>query len=215
MPFSKMKRIIVLVIVLSLSLSASAKKGFLVKAGLSSSNMDLNKEVATVISEDILSGSFFKNFTGYHVGFGYLTGTWNGLRLQPELIYNVRGTRVDDATLWRMGYLEVPLNIQWGVDLIVMRPFLQISPCIGYDFLNNTSSTQSGQALGPVTADANRLEYGFSVGGGLDVLSSFQISLSYNWNFGSVANLSAYQDQVKGIERQNARCLQVSFAYFF
>ena len=88
-----------------------------------------------------------------------------------------------------MGYLEMPLNVQWGLDLIVMRPFIQVAPCIGYDFLNNTSETAAGHALGTVTTDANRLEYGLSVGGGLDILNSFQISVNYNWNFGPVALL--------------------------
>ena len=66
-----------------------------------------------------------------------------------------------------------------------------------------------------MTTDANRLEYGLSVGGGLDILNSFQISVNYNWNFGPVANLDAYQDKVVGIERKNARCLQISLAYIF
>jgi hypothetical protein len=81
--------------------------------------------------------------------------------------------------------------------------------------MNNTTSTPAGNALGTVTTDANRLEYGLSVGGGLDVLNSFQISVNYNWNFGPVANLTAYQDEVAGIERRNARCLQISLAYIF
>ena len=210
-----MKRFFVILAALLICFTASARGGFLVKAGLSNSNMDLNRDVASVISEDVLSGAFFKNFTGYHVGVGYRTGTWSGLRLQPELLYNVRGTRVDDATRWSMGYLEMPLNVQWGLDLIVMRPFIQVAPCIGYDFLNNTSETAAGHALGTVTTDASRLEYGLSVGGGLDILNSFQISVNYNWNFGPVANLDAYQDKVVGIERKNARCLQVSLAYIF
>ena len=210
-----MKRIIVVVATLLIGLTASARGGFLVKAGLSNSNMDLNKDVAEVISEDVFSGAFFKNFTGYHVGVGYRTGTWSGLRFQPELLYNVRGTRVDDSTKWTMGYLEMPLNLQWGLDLIVMRPFIQVAPCIGYDFMNNTTTSPAGNALGPVTTDANRLEYGLSVGGGLDIMNSFQISVNYNWNFGPVANLSEYQDEVVGIERKKARCLQISLAYIF
>lgn len=210
-----MKRLLTIALALVLSLSAFARGGFLVKAGLSNSNMDLNKDVATVISDDVLSGAFFKNFTGYHVGVGYRTGTWSGLRFQPELVYNVRGTRVDDATRWTMGYLEMPLNLQWGLDLIVLRPFIQVAPCIGYDFMNNTSDTAAGNALGTVTTEANRFEYGLSVGGGLDIMNSLQLSVNYNWNFGPVANLTAYKDRVESIERRNARCLQISLAYIF
>ena len=102
-----------------------------------------------------------------------------------------------------------------GLDLIVLRPFIQVAPTIGYDFMNGTSDTASGQALGNVTLDANRLEYGLSVGGGIDLLNTLQLSVNYNWNFGYVANLSAYKEQVAGIERKYARCLQVSLAYLF
>ena len=53
------------------------------------------------------------------------------------------------------------------------------------------------------------------LGGGLDLMNRVQISVNYNWNFGPVANLSAYKDKVGSIERRNARCLQISLAYMF
>lgn len=209
-----MKKVVSLIAALMLCCNAFAG-GFLVKAGLSNSNMDLNQDVGSVISREILGGSFFKNFTGYHIGAGFRTDSWNGFKLQPELLYNVRGTRVDDLTNWKMSYLEMPVNLQWGLDLVILRPFLQVAPCIGYNFSNTTSSTDAGGALGRVTTNANRFEYGISVGGGLDLMNMIQLSLTYNWNFGAVADLSEYQDQVAGIERRNARCLQFSLAYLF
>jgi uncharacterized membrane protein YjgN (DUF898 family) len=201
---------------LLVSVSASARGGFLVKAGLSSSNMDINTAVATVISEE-LSSSMFAHFTGYNVGVGYRTGSWNNFKLQPELTYNVRGTRIDDLTRWKMAYLEMPLNVQWGIDLILLRPYLQVSPFIGYDFLNETSDTSAGNTLERhnVTSGASRFEYGLGVGGGIDLINRFQLSFSYNWNFGPVANLEAYKEQIAGIDRRKARCLQISLAYFF
>ena len=200
---------------LLLSMSASAQ-GFLIKAGISNSNMDLNRDVASVIS-DVFSSSTFKNFTSYNVGIGYRTASWNNFKLQPELIYNVRGTRIDDLTNWKMAYLELPVNVQWGIDLILLRPYLQVAPFVGYDFLNVTSDTTAGNTLNDhkVTTDANRFEYGVSVGGGIDLLNRIQVSITYNWNFGDVANLDDYKDQIAGIERRNARCLQVSMAYLF
>ena len=53
------------------------------------------------------------------------------------------------------------------------------------------------------------------MGGGLDLMNMIQLSLTYNWNFGQVADLSEYQDQIAGIKRSNARCLQFSVAYLF
>lgn len=214
-----MKRIVSLaaasVAGLLLSLSASAG-GFLIKAGLSNSNMDLNHDIATVIS-DVLSESSFKNFTNFNVGIGYRTDSWNGFKLQPELLYNVRGTRIDNITNWKMSYLELPVNVQWGIDLILLRPFLQVAPYIGYDFQNVTSDTLPGRTLDDhnVTTGANRFEYGLSAGGGIDLLNRIQLSVTYNWNFGAVANLEAYKDQIAGIARLKARCLQISMAYMF
>ncbi len=209
-----MKKIVSLLAALMLCGNAFAG-GFLVKAGLSNSNMDMNRDVGSVISGDILGGSFFKNFTGYHIGAGIRTDSWNGFKLQPELLYNVRGTRVDDLTNWKMSYLEMPINLQWGLDLVILRPYLQVAPCIGYNFSNSISNTEAGGALEKVTSSANRFEYGLSVGGGLDLMNMIQLSLTYNWNFGQVADLSEYQDQIAGIKRSNARCLQFSVAYLF
>ena len=197
-----------------LSVSALAQGGFLFKAGLTNSNMDLNRDVATVVS-DVFSDSFFSDFTSYNIGIGYRTGSWNNFKLQPELIYNVRGTRIDDLTQWRMAYLELPLNVQWGLDLIVMRPYLQVAPFVGYDFKNYTSDTATGNTLGEITSAANRFEYGLSAGGGIDLMNRIQLSITYNWNFGEVANLDAYKEQIEGITRRNAYCLQFSMAYFF
>ncbi len=197
-----------------ISVSALAEGGFLIKAGLTSSNMDLNRDVATVVSE-VFSDSFFSNITSYNLGIGYRTGSWNNFKLQPELIYNVRGTRIDDLTQWKMAYLELPLNIQWGIDLIILRPYLQVAPFVGYDFKNTTSDTVAGNTLGDITTEANRFEYGVSLGGGLDLLNRIQLSVTYNWNFGEVANLEAYKDQISGITRRNAYSLMFSMAYFF
>ena len=187
--------------------------GFLFKAGLSNSNMDLNQDIANVVS-DVFTDSFFSDFTCYNIGFGYRTGSWNNFKLQPELVYNVRGTRIDEFTQWKMSYLELPLNLQWGLDLIIMRPYIQVAPFVGYDFKNVVSDTETGNALGDITTNANKFEYGFSIGGGIDLMDRIQLSLSYNWNFGDVANLEAYKDRISGITRQNARCLQFSMAYF-
>ena len=210
-----MKRFLVLALALSLSLSSFARGGFLVKAGYSNSNMDLNRDISTVISEDVFSDASFRNLSGYHVGVGYRTGSFSGLRFQPELVYNLRGTHIDDTTAWKMGYLEMPLNLQWGLDLILLRPYVQVSPCIGYNLVNNISDTDAGRALDEITAAANKLEYGLGVGGGLDIMNLIQISVNYNWNFGSVANLEAYQERVSDIKQSKPSCLQVSLAFLF
>ena len=203
---------VALLVSLSAALRADAKGDWLIKGGVSNSNLDLNRDIATVVSE-IFSKTYFSTYTGYNVGVGYQTDSWNGLKLQPELLYNICGTTVDDATAWRMGYLRGSLGLQWGLDLVVLRPFLQVSPYAGYDFSNNViGNTEVSQKMGDIAANASRLAYGVGLGGGIDLLNRMQISVSYDWNFGYVANLEAYAAKLKGIERKNATCLQLSLA---
>jgi len=213
-----MKRIIASAVVLLISLSSSfmAKAGgdWLIKAGVSNSNLDLNRDIATVVS-DVFSKTYFDTYTGFNVGVGYQTGSWNGLKLQPELLYNICGTTVDDATAWSMGYLRGTAGLQWGIDFVVFRPFLQVTPYVGYDFSSKViGDTEVGRRMLDFSNNANKLAYGVGLGGGIDIFNRIQLAVSYDWNFGYVANVEEYAAQLKGITRKNATCLQLSLAIF-
>lgn len=213
-----MKKILTSAVILLLSFCtsfrASAEGDWLIKAGVSNSNLDLNRDIATVVSE-VFSRTYFNTYTGFNVGVGYQTDSWNGLKLQPELLYNICGTTVDDATAWSMGYLRGAAGIQWGLDFVVFRPFLQVTPYIGYDFSNKVSGeTEVGRRMLDITTNASRLAYGVGIGGGIDVFNRVQLAVSYDWNFGYVADLEAYAASLMGIKRKNATCLQLSLAIF-
>ena len=60
----------------------------------------------------------------YHVGITAQLPLFSGLAIQPSLLYQVKGTSVDniDDAQWKdfqtkVGYLELPVQIQWGPDL--------------------------------------------------------------------------------------------------
>lgn len=131
-----------------------------------------------------------------------------GLILQPEIAYVSKGStfRGDVNLDVRMGYVEVPLGIQYGLDLIFFRPFLELSPYIGYAVSN---SWESKSLLEDVTwNDINRLEYGLGVGAGVDVWK-LQVKVKYNWNFGNLTDL------IEQINKANFRGLELSLAFFF
>jgi hypothetical protein len=99
-----------------------------------------------------------------------------------------------------MGYLELPVSFQWGPDLLLFRPFVDVSPYIGYALVYDASF----QVLGNVGAqlimnnkggwgNINRFEYGVGVGGGIEVWK-FQLVCRYNWNFGSLLNMNLNGD---------------------
>ena len=123
------KKLIVLtafcVMLMGANFNANAQH-LIVKAGLSYSNLDLNSKIG-----DLASSFKIGNYTGYHFGLGFQTGKTLGFSLQPELLYNVKGSKLNDNISWTMNYLEVPVNIQWGPDLVVCRPYIMASPYVG------------------------------------------------------------------------------------
>ena len=133
--------------------------------------------------------------TGYHAGITYKFDLPLGFAIQPSVLYHMKGSVVKDAYEngssldLKTGYVEVPVSFQWGPDLILFRPFLDVTPFVGYG-LNNSISGHP-QALDTImTSDnqwevLNRVEYGLGLGVGLDVWR-LQVIGRYNWNFGSL-----------------------------
>jgi hypothetical protein len=87
-----------------------------------------------------------------------------------------------------VGYLELPVSVQWGPDLLLFRPFLDVTPFVGYA-VNSTIKTEALNALEVVTKNdwdgfsMNRFSYGLGLGGGIEVWR-LQFICRYNWNFG-------------------------------
>lgn len=125
--------------------------------------------------------------TGYHAGLTYQIDLPFGFAIQPSVLYHVKGhllyqsqgslaeapifdQEVYDA--YKTGYVEVPVSLQWGPDLILFRPFLDVTPFVGYGVQYNRS-----------WEGYQRLEYGLGTGVGLEFWR-IQLVGRYNWNFG-------------------------------
>lgn len=141
-----------------------------------------------------------ESVVGYHAGITYKFDLPFGFAIQPSLLYHMKGSMIKDAVDTRSyldmkaGYLELPLSVQWGPDLILFRPFLDVTPFIGYGLNNNFSGYSSTwEAIRDIKNQwdgMNRLEYGLGLGVGLDVWK-IQIIGRYNWNFGSLFDSSS------------------------
>lgn len=132
--------------------------------------------------------------TGYHAGITYKFHLPVGFAIQPSLLYHMKSSLVEGAIAdvstfnYKMGYLEVPVSLQWGPDLLMFRPFLDVTPFFGYA-LNNELD---GPAVAAASEDTknkwegiNRVEYGLGLGAGLEVWK-LQLVCRYNWNFGNL-----------------------------
>lgn len=145
-----------------------------------------------------------KTITQWHAGLAYKLNLPLGFHVQPAVLYNVKGANLSE-TDFSVGYLELMASVQWGIDLILLRPFLDVSPYVGYA-VNSVGDLSALWKNG-----GNHLEYGAGIGGGLDIWR-FQIVARYNWNFGSLFNSTGAYETLKNA---NFRGVTLSLAYFF
>lgn len=169
--------------------------------------------------------------TKYNVGVTYQLKLPHGFSIQPSLLYHVKGARIgeisgipESSLDLTAGYLELPVSFQWGPDLLLFRPFLDVSPYIGVG-LNN----RLGYSIGEVRFDDTniwqnaglaRMEYGLGLGIGIEIWR-FQVTGRYNWNFGPLYKEKEGMDQTAAALTQGAfssgnfRGLTLSLSFLF
>ncbi len=179
-----MKRIfLILGILLCTSFAMSAKGGFGIKAGLNFQSLD------DIKFSDI--NYTINRKTGWNAGILYKISLPLGFAVQPELMYtHSRGIGKDtksgslglDQGEYTIDNLQLPIGIQWGVDLFMFRPYLQVVPYIG-------CTLSSSCSIEGVKCDKNNFQYGVGIGAGLDIWK-FQLSGRYCWDLGKVGKYS-------------------------
>lgn len=195
-----MKRIITLVAVAAASLfmAARAHAQFGIVGGITSSKTEMTT------AEDVKSMSL------YHAGVTYKVNLGAGFAIQPSVLYQVKGASLGELNSSssedfkvKTGYVEVPVGLQWGPDLMVFRPFVMAEPFIGYQV---TSSDRGADSVEGWTEQAkNKFEYGFGVGGGLEIAGNIQLSVQWFNNMGSMvredsASSGSFSEKVKNFK---------------
>ena len=207
-----MKRILALVAVAaaSLVLASRAHAQFGIIGGLTSSKTEL----ANATSEDI------KAISLYHAGLTYKFDLGVGFAIQPSLLYQVKGTSIGEMNTSaaeefkvKTGFVEVPVSFQWGPDLMAFRPYLFAEPFVGYQVNSADRGIESVQ--GWKEQAKNKFEYGFGLGGGLEIAGSIQLSVQWFNNLGKMvkedaASSGSFSDKVK-----NFKGIKFSLAILF
>lgn len=204
-----MKRILIIVtsLLVLISASASAQTRWGVTAG-----MNFNTSKFTQVD--------VKAKTGWSAGITCLVDLPLGFSLQPSLLYHQKGANLTDEISQKMGFLELPVSVQWGPDLLLFRPFLDVTPYIGYALSSEFKASVAGLNIsGSSWAGKERLEYGLGLGAGINVWK-LQILARYNWNFGSLYNVEGWSDikpNLKGLDSENENFggVSVSLAFLF
>lgn len=177
-----MKRILALAVlaVLAFGVSASAQhynnNRFGIVGGLTSSSTDIG-DIST------------KTISKYHLGIAGEFPLGGGFALQPGAVFQVKGISLDrfadasgkeiaESFETKVGYIEIPVQIQWGPDLMLFRPYGFLEPFAGYRL------KEWGNAPVKVEDEFKEIEYGLGAGVGLE-LGIFQISAKYFHHFAS------------------------------
>ena len=178
---------LLLVSILCLGVLNAGAQGFIVKGGWNYSKSDI---------KDIKDGH-----SGWQVGVGFQTGSAYGFSFQPELLYKVDGLKFSDGAKLDMNKLELPLNVQWGPDLLIARPFVFAGPYFGYNFKTRGKNLTEAEVKA-----LNNFEWGVGIGLGINIWK-LQVAGKYNWNFGTFADVDSAQtamahfDSLKGHPR--------------
>ena len=197
-----MKRILlVLASVLVLASFSASAKGFGIAAG-----MNFNSTKIKDVKMDAQAG--------WNVGLTYAFNLPLGFSLQPSLVYSQKSALVETVTDTKqtVGSINLPVSVQWGPDLLVARPFVDVTPYVGYSLFNKAK----GDILDDIKG-GNGFEYGLGVGAGLNVWK-IQAIVRYNWNFGVLGSLKDFTDiQVGNLtpEDQTYGGISVHLAFFF
>lgn len=219
-----MKKFLSLAVALLLLTSyAGAQSRFGIKAGLNFNTLQDVTESGSVENA-------WKAQTGYHFGVAWqIKVPLLGLAIQPELMYSKVRTSFTDAYLntpntgpgfvapqspvlfspteIELDYLTLPINLQLGIDLLVLRPFIVVSPYVSF-------ALQKGADLEDQDWDnINRFNYGVGAGVGVDIWK-LQVMAKYNWGLGKLesATNTTWEQKYKDAKLQG---FQVSVAFLF
>ena len=216
-----MKKLIVIVASLLIAVSAHAQLGVI--AGITSSQTSFKDLEAA--NEAIQAA------TQYHVGLTFKLGLGNMLAIQPSVIYNVKGAKVsalggvtDVADFdYKNGYLEVPVQLQVGFGLgDLARVYAIAEPFVGMQLSNEIIGSVVANKKDLSEVDfADKLEYGFGLGAGVELIKHVQVAVRYFWNLGGVqdANVNSAAAAINLLKdtasSKNANGVMASVALLF
>lgn len=203
-----MKKAIIAIAALFIAFT-SANAQFGVVAGLTSSSSNIEEAAESI-----------KSVNMYHVGVTYKIGIGNMLAVQPALIYNVKGSRLDalagvEDINFKTGYLELPVQVQLGFGVgSLARVYGFAEPFVG---LAITNKTKFGEIVDKGWDNlAQKFEYGVGLGAGVELFRHLQVSVKYFWNLGDVYGADIkFGDVAADIASSKCNGIAASVAFLF
>ena len=132
-----------------------------------------------------------KNANCWHAGIAYKVELGPLFTIQPALAYQVKGTEMTstEALVEKVtsGFVEAQLGLQLGIDLLAFRPYVLLEPFVGFEVWgeNLAGTADIRKQLADVRS---KMEGGFGIGGGIELLNHLQFSVQWFMNFGKLYN---------------------------
>lgn len=169
-----MKKLLFASLFLLVSFIATGQGQVGIVGGYTSARMSLSEEITSI---DI------KSAPGYTVGVAGYFPLAVGFSVQPQIMYSSKQAEIVGLSRHKFEYIEVPVQLQWGIDLIVIKPYVFAEPFAGLVISGNVQNLQSSTKT-KLKLD-RRLEYGYSLGAGLMIGRHVQLSFKYFRNLDS------------------------------
>lgn len=127
-------------------------------------------------------------------GFAYKFGFEHGFAIQPQLVFNEKSIRLYKLTSSiksekmsvENGYIEIPVQIQWGPELEKGRPYVFVEPFIGFGINGYAGIVRDKRYNDWKGCNMSRFESGVGFGLGFEIWHC-QLSAGYSLNFGGLA----------------------------
>ena len=131
-----------------------------------------------------------KSVSLYHVGVAYKVDMGALFTIQPALVYQAKGTKVENNVTElssRGGFLELELGMQLGLDLLAFRPYFLFEPFLGYQVVSEAETASILKVpVKDLSSAKNKFEVGFGVGGGIEIFNHLQLSVQWFMNMGKL-----------------------------
>lgn len=153
-----------------------------------------------------------KQNIGFQVGVAYKITSLPIFTFQPELVFVQREAEAEnnvtgETEKYKQQIIQLPVSVQYGIDLTLVRPFVQAVPYINYVIDGKYSGDHKW-------TDSNRFSYGIGIGAGVD-LWHFQLNVRYNWDISKIGGKTSSDPIYERYRASKGKAFEVSLAYFF
>ena len=190
------------------SIDASAQLS--IGAGFAKSDLKENVDLASVSQEKTANANglyFGADYTfKFKYGFGFTPGIeW--VYVADKNLKELGILNSNTETKFKEHYVNIPLDIDWGIDLKVVRVFAFAGPTLSFNVSSKT--TVAGSSTEDKVSTKDFLEklggkYGafdlmLGAGAGVDVLNMIRVKFGYDWGLVNRGNddLKLHRQQLK------------------